>query len=92
MGHPIMDPAGAVVDFQDRLGFERQRQSLEARRGVDAATHVRDQAIRTGKVSVNATTGFVGETITGVGSAACKFTVDLVRRTRSWRENEPDAE
>ncbi|MGW5265013.1 hypothetical protein ACWEQG_28910 [Microbispora sp. NPDC004025] len=38
----------AVVDFHGRLGIERDRRSLEARRWVDAAAEVRDKVLETG--------------------------------------------
>jgi len=55
--HPTKSPAVvhssnhvaiAVVDFHGRLGIERGRQSLEARRWVDAAAEARDKALETG--------------------------------------------
>lgn len=44
----------AVVDFHGRLGIERGRQSLAARRWVDAAAEARDKVLDTGAESVNA--------------------------------------
>ncbi len=44
----------AVVDFNGRLGIERGRESLEARRWVDAAAEVRDKALATGAEGVDA--------------------------------------
>ena len=46
--HSSNHVATVVVDFQERLGIERGRQSLEARRWVDAATEVKDKALETG--------------------------------------------
>ena len=37
--------ASAVADFHGRLGIESGRQSLEAKRWVDAASEVRDKRI-----------------------------------------------
>jgi hypothetical protein len=38
----------AVVDFNARLGIERDREAWEARRWLDAATDVRDRVLETG--------------------------------------------
>ncbi|MEU7696438.1 hypothetical protein [Microbispora hainanensis] len=38
----------AVVDFHGRLGIERDRQSMDARRWADAAAEVRDKVLETG--------------------------------------------
>ena len=46
--------AGAVVDFQGRLGIERDRDSLEARRWIEAAVEVRDKVRRNGASGVGA--------------------------------------
>ncbi|MFG2091919.1 hypothetical protein [Spirillospora sp. NPDC048824] len=55
--HPTKAPAvvqssnhvsTAIVDFHERLGIERARQSSEARRWADAAKEVRDKAIEAG--------------------------------------------
>jgi hypothetical protein len=40
--------AGAVADFHGRLGIESGRESLEAKRWVDAASEVRDKVLATG--------------------------------------------
>jgi hypothetical protein len=39
------DVASAVVEFHGRLGIERGRESVEAKRWLDAATEVRDKAL-----------------------------------------------
>lgn len=84
--------AVVVVDFQERLGIERDRQSLEARRWSVAATDVRDQALKTGKAGVDAATDFVGDTISWIGSAASKVTIDLIKHKPRRRENDLGAE
>ena len=43
----------AVADFHGRLGIESGRQSLEARRWVDAASEVRDKVLETGAERVD---------------------------------------
>jgi hypothetical protein len=44
----------AVVDFNARLGIERDREAWEARRWLDAATDVRDRVLETGADGVGA--------------------------------------
>ncbi|ROR72369.1 hypothetical protein [Bogoriella caseilytica] len=44
-GHHVCD---AVIEFEDRLGIEEQRQSIEARRWAEAATEARDKAVTAG--------------------------------------------
>lgn len=46
--------ATGVVDFHLRLGIERDRQSLEARRWVEAAAELRDKVLETGADGVDA--------------------------------------
>ena len=61
--HPTTSPAvvesrehvaSAVADFHGRLGIESGRQSLEARRWVDAAAEFRDKALEAGAERVDA--------------------------------------
>ncbi|MGC5335096.1 hypothetical protein [Micromonospora sp. DT62] len=71
--------ATVVVDFHGRLGIARDRQSLDARRWLDAAVEVRDKVLDTGvevrdKMLVTGTEG--------VG-AAKHFGVETFGRTRS---------
>jgi hypothetical protein len=46
--------ASVVADFHGRLGIESGRQSLEAKRWVDAASEVRDKVLETGAERVDA--------------------------------------
>ncbi len=59
----------AVVDFHGRLGIERGRQSLEARRWSEAATEVKDRALETGADGVDAARRLGDETL-GRGKSA----------------------
>lgn len=61
--HPTMSPAvvhstehvaSVVADFHGRLGIESGRQSLEAKRWVDAASEIRDKVLETGAERVDA--------------------------------------
>jgi hypothetical protein len=60
--HPTTSPAvvqsrehvaSVVADFHGRLGIESGRQSLEAKRWVDAASEVRDKVLETGAERVD---------------------------------------
>ncbi|MDT0532333.1 hypothetical protein RM555_25355 [Micromonospora sp. DSM 115977] len=71
--------ATIVVDFHGRLGIARDRQSLDARRWLDAAVEVRDKVLDTGvevrdKMLVTGTEGV---------DAAKHFGVETFGRTRS---------
>ncbi|MBQ0906741.1 hypothetical protein [Micromonospora sp. U21] len=46
--HSTNHVATTVVDFHGRLGIERDRQSWDARRWLDAAVEVRDKVLETG--------------------------------------------
>jgi hypothetical protein len=46
--HATNHVATTVVDFNGRLGIERDRQSWNARRWLDAAVEVRDKVLDTG--------------------------------------------
>lgn len=70
--HPTPSPAVVhssnhvaitVVDFNGRLGIERGRQSLDARRWVDAAAEARDKVLETGREGVNAARRLGSETL-----------------------------
>lgn len=62
----VVDSSNHVVagvhDFHGRLGIESGRQSLEAKRWVDAATDVRDKVLETGTGGVDAARRFGNET------------------------------
>ncbi|MFE9975732.1 hypothetical protein ACFYRD_34720 [Streptomyces hirsutus] len=61
--HSSNHVATAVVDFHGRLGIERGRQSLEARRWVDAAAEVRDKVLGAGAEGVVAARRVGNETL-----------------------------
>ena len=54
--------ATAVTEFYGRLGIERGRPALEARRWVDAAAEVKDKALETGAGGVDAARRLGNET------------------------------
>ncbi|MFC7847108.1 hypothetical protein ACFUTU_01385 [Arthrobacter sp. NPDC057388] len=55
--------ATGVMDFHGRLGIEDGRQSLEARRWLDAMTEVRDKALETGAEGIDAAGRLGNETL-----------------------------
>lgn len=80
-----------VMDFHQRLGIERGRRELEARRWVDAVTEVRDKAIEKGVEGADVVRAIRHETIGRASSAADRLSngiTDRVRRLRGDREEE----
>jgi hypothetical protein len=55
--------AGAVVDFQGRLGIESGRESLDAKRWTEAATEAKDKVLATGAEGVDVAKRVGGETL-----------------------------
>ncbi|MEN3535150.1 hypothetical protein AAH991_08570 [Microbispora sp. ZYX-F-249] len=97
--HSSEHVAVAVVDFQGRLGIERGRQSLEARRWVDAATEVRDKVLETGaevrdKVletgaeGVDAARQLGNETLDRARSVTGRLSGEIAERALRWRGND----
>ncbi|HEV2638135.1 MAG TPA: hypothetical protein VGX23_23505 [Actinocrinis sp.] len=76
--------ATAVVDFHGRLGIEGDRQSLSARRWVDAATEVRDMAPETGADGVDAARQFGNETLDRAKSVTGKLSSGITERALRW--------
>lgn len=81
-----------VVDFQERLGIERSRQSVEARRWLDAAAEVRDKALETGAEGVDAARHLGNETLDRARSVTDKLSSRIAERAlrRRGNEEEPD--
>ena len=69
--------ATGVVDFHGRLGIERSRQSLEARRWVDAAAEVRDKVLETGAEGVGDARRFGNETFDRARSVTDKLAIRI---------------
>jgi hypothetical protein len=83
--HSRAGVANAVGDFQGRLGIERGRQPLEPRRWADAATEVRDKALKAGVDGVGAAMRLGDETLDQAKSATGKLSgrvADPVLRRR----------
>lgn len=77
--------ATVVVNFQGRLGIERDRDSLEARRWVDAASDARDKAIHAGADGVDTAKRFSSETFDNAKSVTEKLTSEIAERVRRRR-------
>lgn len=77
--------ATTVVDFQGLLGIETSRQSLEARRWVDAATEVRDKVLETGAEGVEVARRVGNETLDRARSVTGKVSSEIAERARRRR-------
>lgn len=88
--HSSNHVAIAVVDFHGRLGIERGRQSLEARRWADAATEVRDKALETGAGGVDAAKRLGNEALDRTKSATVKLSSRIAERTRRRRTDDEE--
>lgn len=97
--HPAKSPAlvqssnrvaAGVHDFHARLGIESGHRSSEARRWVDAATQVRDQALETGAKGVDAAVSLGNETLERAGSVTGKLSSGITGLARRWRGDEDE--
>jgi hypothetical protein len=82
--------ATAVIDFHGRLGIERGRQSLEARRWMEAATDLRDRALVKGADGVDAARRVGNGTVGWARSAPGQVSSRIPERAR--RRRRVDAE
>ncbi len=80
----------AVVDFHGRLGIERGRQALEARRWVDAAGEVRDKALETGSEGFDAARRLGNETLDLTRSVTGKLSSGIAERALRWRGDDEE--
>jgi hypothetical protein len=83
--HSSNHVAIAVVEFHGRLGIERGRQSLEARRWADAATEARDRVLETGADGIDAARNLGKEALGRGRSAMGKLSSGIAERTRRQR-------
>jgi hypothetical protein len=83
--HSSNSVALAVEDFHGRLGIERDRQSLEARRWSHAATEVRDKALETGADGVLAARRLGNMSFDRAKSATGKVSGLITERPRRQR-------
>lgn len=82
--------AAAVVDFHGRLGIERGRQSLEARRWVDAAAEVRDKMLQTGAEGVDAARRVGNETLDRARSVTGMLSSGIAERALRRRGDDEE--
>lgn len=80
----------AVVDFHGRLGIERGRESLEARRWVEAAAEVKDKALEAGVDGVDAARRFGTDAFDRTRSATSKFSSRIAERTHRRRADDKE--
>ncbi|WP_329493432.1 hypothetical protein [Kitasatospora herbaricolor] len=87
--HPTASPAVVhssnhvavvVVDFHGRLGIQRGRQSLDARRWVDAAAEARDKVLETGAEGVSNARRIGGETLDRARSVKGRLSTGIAER------------
>jgi hypothetical protein len=88
--HASNHVAAGVVDFHGRLGIERSRESLEARRWVDAAAEVRDKALETGAEGVDAAGRFGNETLDRARSVTDKLSSRIAERALRRRGDDEE--
>jgi hypothetical protein len=80
----------AVVDFHGRLGIERGRQSLEAKRWVDATAEARDKVLGTGAEGVDTARRLGNETLDRARSMTGKLSNGIAERTLRRRGNDEE--
>jgi hypothetical protein len=97
--HPTASPsvvhssnhvAIALVDFHGRLGIERGRQSLDARRWADAAAEARDKVLETGAEGVNAARRLGIETLDRARSVTGKLSSGNAERVLRRRGDDEE--
>lgn len=79
--------ASGVAKFQELLGIETSRESLEARRWVDAAEDVKDRVLETGADGVDTAKKLGADAIDRARSASGKLSGRLSERASRWRRD-----
>lgn len=82
----------AVSDFHGRLGIERGRQSVEARRWTDAATEVRSKVLQTGADGVGAARRLGNDTFDRARSTRNLLSRRIAERPLRRREDDKEAD
>lgn len=82
--------ATGIVDFHGHLGIEGNRQSLEARRWVDAAGEVRAKAVETGAEGVDVVRRFGNESLDRAKSMTDKLSNRISGRVIRGRGNDEE--
>jgi hypothetical protein len=88
--------AGFVADFHGRLGIESGRQSLEAKRWLDAASDIRDKVLETGAEGVDVSRRLGNEAVDRARSVQGRVSSGIAERAFRRRggqseESEPTA-
>ena len=81
----------AVVDFHRLLGIERGRESLDAKRWVDAATEARDKVLETGAEGVTAARRLGNETLDRARSVKGKLSSGTAGRMLHRRGDDEES-
>jgi len=82
----------AVVEFHTRLGIEQGRDAVDAKRWLEAAVDVRDDALAAGVVGVEAAKRFGDEAYTNARSVSDKLVLGFAERALRRRGNEKSAD
>jgi len=82
--------ASVVDDFHARLGIESGRQSLEAKRWVDAASEVRDKVLETGAERVDASRRLGNEALDRARSVQGRLSSEIAERAFRRRGGEDE--
>jgi hypothetical protein len=82
--------ASVVADFHGRLGIESGRQSLEAKRWVDAASEVRDKVLETGAEGVDVTRRLGNEALDRARSVQGRLSSGIAERALRRRGGEDE--
>lgn len=85
--HSSNHVASVVDDFHGRLGIELGRESLEARRWMDAAADARDKALVTGGVGVDAAKALGNETLGRARSVTGRLSGGIAERALRRRRD-----
>jgi hypothetical protein len=97
--HPATSPAvvqsrehvaSVVADFHARLGIESGRQSLDAKRWVDAASEVRDKVLETGAERADASRRLGGEALDRARSMQGRLSSGIAERALRRRGGEDE--
>jgi hypothetical protein len=82
--------ASVVADFHGRLGIESGRQSLEAKRWVDAASEVRDKVLETGAERVDVSRRLGNEALDRARSVQGRLSSGIAERALRRRGGEDE--
>jgi hypothetical protein len=82
--------AGFVADFHGRLGIESGRQSLEAKRWLDAASDVRDKVLETGAEGVDVSRRLGNEALDKARSVQGRLSSGIAERALRRRGGEDE--